>query len=188
MSVDFKSVFQLDNNFTKEQLKIAFLKKVQEINNNNNLSDIDKRFWVQEINKLYINGKRELAMRENNINLFDNQRQLNLFNRNNNLSDFNNIISNHINNFNDMISSMHNDIHNINNHNINNHNINNKNISNTGYFKSYKSVIGNDGIKYVQEIDKTINNDKIDSKIKTYKVDKDGKKIYINPNDVKQLK
>jgi len=171
MSVDYKTLFQLKDNFTKDQLKLAFLKKVDQINSNNNLSNIDKKFWLEQLNKMYIEGKNDLLHKQNNllnpINIFDT-------NFNNKLFNFNDMYSNHINNINNMFSSFDKLDKNI-------------NSNNTGYYKSYKSVIGNDGVRYVQEINKTVNNDKVDSKINTYKIDKNGNKVYLDPKEIKQI-
>jgi len=167
MSIGFKSLFQLKNNFTKEELKSAFLRKVQEVKDNKNLSEIDKKFWLEQLIKLYNDGKNELARNNNSTMIpFSND----IFN--NNLFNFNDIYSNHVN---QMISSFK-------NLDLNDTNITNNSI---GHSKSYRSFMGNDGIKYVEETTKSINNNKVNSKISTYKIDKNGNKIFIDPNEFK---
>jgi hypothetical protein len=65
--------------------------------------------------------------------------------------------------------------------------LNDKNITNNsiGHSKSYRSFMGNDGIKYVEETTKSVNKNKVDSKTTTYKIDKNGNKIFIDPNEFK---
>jgi hypothetical protein len=168
-TIGFKSLFQLKNNFTKEELKSAFLRKVQEVKNNNNLSEIDKKFWLEQLIKLYNEGKNELSGNNSMMLPFTND----IFN--NNFFNFNDIYSNHMN---QMISS------------FKNLDLNDKNITNSsiGHSKSYRSFMGNDGIKYVEETTKSVNNNKVDSKITTYKVDKHGNKTFIDPKEIKQIK
>jgi hypothetical protein len=170
MSIGFINLFQLKDNFTKEDLKSAFLRKVQEVKNNNNLSEIDKKFWLEQLIKLYNEGKNELARNNNSTMLpFSND----IFN--NNFFNFNDIYSNHMN---QMVSS------------FKNLDLNDKNITNSsiGHSKSYKSFMGNDGIKYVEETTKSVNNNKVDSKITTYKIDKNGNKTFIDPKEFTQIK
>ena len=171
-TIGFKSLFQLKNNFTKEELKSAFLRKVQEVKDNTNLTEIDKKFWLEQLIKLYNDGKNELSGNNSLMLPFSND----IFN--NNFFNFNDIYSNHVNQMNNMISS------------FKNLDVNDKNITNNsmGHYKSYRSFMGNDGIKYVEETTKSVNNNKVDSKISTYKIDKDGNKIFINPIEFKQIK
>jgi hypothetical protein len=169
MSIGFKNLFQLKDNFIKEDLKSAFLRKVQEVKDNNNLSEIDKKFWLEQLIKLYNEGKNELARNNSMMLPFSND----IFN--NNFFNFNDIYSNHMN---QMVSS------------FKNLDLNDKNITNNsiGHSKSYRSFIGNDGIKYVEETTKSINNNKVDSKIITYKIDKNGNKTFIDPKEFTQMK
>jgi hypothetical protein len=173
--IGFKKLFQLKDNFTKEELKSSFMKKVQEVNNNNNLSEIDKKFWLEQLIKLYNQGKNEFAKNNSTMIPFSND----IFN--NNFLNFNDIYSNHINqinNMNNMVSS------------FKNLDLNEKNITNSsiGHSKSYKSFMGNDGIKYVEETTKSVNNNKVNSKITTYKIDKNGNKTFIDPKEFTQIK
>jgi hypothetical protein len=47
------------------------------------------------------------------------------------------------------------------------------------YYKSYQTIITNDGITHVKEISESKNNDKVKKSNIEYKIDKDGKKMYI---------
>jgi len=155
----YKHIFNLQDNFTKEQLKNSYLIKINEIKNNTQMNNIDKQFWLQQLYHLYIQGKHDLSFRQFNNNLY----QIN----NNNFNQISNSIFSHFNNL----------------HQLTNNNLPGGNS--VGYYKSYKSVTGNDGITHVQETNKFMNNDKIKSQSLAYKIDKDGKKFFFNPNQIK---
>jgi hypothetical protein len=164
-TIGFKTLFQLKDNFTKEELKSAFMKKINDIQNNKNLSNIDKEYFLQELQKMYKQGKNELLYKNNLIMPFSN-----------NMLSYDNIFLNQMSDMNKMISSFQ-------KLNLNDNNFNNS----VGYQTSIRSVIGNDGVKYIEETTKTIKNNKVDIKTNTFKIDKNGNKIFINPNELKQI-
>jgi len=170
MSVNYKHIFNLKDNFTKEELKNSYLRKIQEVNNNIQIKAIDKQFWLQQLNSLYFQGKQDISRRHltNNFNLLANGFNQQLANG------FNQQLAN---GFNQQLAN-----------GFNQHNIqrtSNNGINSMGYSKSYKSVTGNDGITYVEESSKTINNDNVNTNYSSYKIDKYGRKTFINPNQIK---
>jgi len=212
MSVSYKHIFKLNNNFTKEELKKYYLLKINEDNNKIKMNNIDKQFWLQQLNNLYLQGKQDISKRQlnNNFNQQLSNQNPNNFNQqltNQNPNNFNQQLRNSFpNNLNTLFTNNLNTLftNNLNtsfNNNLNTNNLNtlftnnlntsfNNNLpigNSVGYSKSFTSVTGNDGITYVKEINKTINNDKVKSNHLSYKIDKDGNKTFINPNQIKNI-
>ena len=62
--VNYLRFFGLNEDYTKEELKSAYVKKVKEIDTLN-ISDIDKQFYIEQSYKLYKNAKYDLYNHDN---------------------------------------------------------------------------------------------------------------------------
>ena len=130
MSISPKIFFGLHDNYTITDLQNSYLKKKQEIISNQQLSDIDKQFWIENLYKLYVKGEQESYINNNQTNALLNNlnNQINMHHNQTNalFNDLNNQITmqnNHINQQQYNINQQH---YNINQHryNINQHRYN----------------------------------------------------------------
>lgn len=76
MSIDYKLFFELDDNFTENELKNAYGDKYNNLINST-LSNIEKKLYKKKLYKIY-----KIAKKNNNINFFKNNI---IFNDNNNI-------------------------------------------------------------------------------------------------------
>jgi hypothetical protein len=143
--MDYKTVFQLKDDYTKKDLKTSFLKKVNTIRHNKEFNNIDKQFHIEQLNKLYLQGKNDLLKDKQLITIpnFFTPFNFNLLN-----FDSSNFIPLQQLNIENTSSSI-------------------RNTENTSsYYKSYSSRMGKDGIRYIEEESRTIKNGKAEPIIK----------------------
>ena len=78
---DYYNLFGLNYNFNREQLTTAYTNKVNKINSSN-LSDSDKRFVLQQVQKYYEKADKDLTASEHRMNMYNYRRRMidNLFN------------------------------------------------------------------------------------------------------------
>ncbi len=179
-SVNFKELFGLKDNYNKEELKQAFIKKVTRIDKMD-IEPAEKELLLREYQKQYHRAKDYLAY-NNNFSGFTGLTDLTIRPTNPNFSGifnpieyFNNITKQHnkffkqFDNFIDDVSGR--------------PNISEKNNFQTKSFGtsySMKSVLNPDGSRTIIETTNKINDGKSDKKINSYKLDVNGKKIPID--------
>lgn len=66
--VNYLKFFDLNEDFTKEELKSAYIKKVKEIDALN-ISDFDKQFYIEQSYQLYRKAKNDLYYSNNLIDI-----------------------------------------------------------------------------------------------------------------------
>ena len=159
MNQDITKVFNLSKNYTKEELKNAFTKKIDQIKNMN-IPNFDKKILVDQYYQKYLIAKNNI---HNNHNIHNNQLnslQSNIFNHSHLINQFTKNLE----------------------QNLFNTNFDNKDMK--GYSYSYKSISSNNpNENVVVETKNTFNNGKIDKKISSYKIDSNGNKIPIEYNN-----
>jgi hypothetical protein len=158
MNQDITKVFNLSKNYTKEELKNALTKKIDQIKNMN-IPNFDKKILIDQYYQKYLIAKNNIH--NNQLNLL----QSNIFNHSHLINQFTKNLE-----------------QNLFNTNFDNTNFDNKNMK--GYSYSYKSISSNNpNENVVVETKNTFNNGKINKKISSYKIDSNGNKIPIEYNN-----
>ena len=169
MNQDITKTFNLSKNYSKEELKIAFTKKINQIKNMN-IPNFDKKILIDQYYQKYLIAKNNIYTINNNIYTINNNNQSILSPSS---------IFNHSHLINQFTKNLEQNLFNT---NFDNTNFDNKNMK--GYSYSYKSVSSNNpNENVVIETNNTFNNGKIDKKISSYKIDSNGNKIPIEYND-----
>ena len=167
MDLNYLTIFNLSENYSKDDLNKAFIEKIKNIDNLD-LNSEDKQLLMDG----YIHEYKIAKSFLNKNNFENNFGNLNLDFFNN----FNNNFNNFNNNFNSIINEFQANLYN----NTNNTNSTNSNVYSQSY--SINKVINN-GISTVIEKKNINDNGKIDNNISSFIIDKDGKNI---PIDYKQ--
>lgn len=126
MSTKYKHLFNLPDNFTKDQLKSSYITKLFEIQNNHQLKETDKFFIIDQYKELYNQAKYDIYVRDQQLIPLAKPIQ--------------------------QVES---------------------------YYSSYQSITNKDGITHVKKVSESKNNDKITKNNIEYKIDKNGRKMYI---------
>ncbi len=193
MPVDPKTFFNLNQNYTLEQLKNARNAKLNSVASSN-MSFNDKQAFSEQVIRLYKKAKKDLA-----TNLEQNQLSLQSQANNNPHSNFHSLFSpfsnlnsgfmSSSNIFNRMMQNMQhfeNSLRMNSGLNVNDTNPNNNGITSRSRVmsqsKSYSERTLADGTKIVIEVTKTNNNGQTNQVVKTYKVMPDGQLQQIDYN------
>jgi hypothetical protein len=64
MSISHVSLFGLNNDYSWNDLELAYNAKVAQINGNSGLNDLDRRLYLDQLNRYYRDAKNELTHRE----------------------------------------------------------------------------------------------------------------------------
>ena len=80
MSVNFRKFFNLKNGYTKDELVSSYNKKITEIDRMN-ISQVDKEYYKQNVNKSYLEANKYLNQKSNNFDIvnYSNNLFTNLF-------------------------------------------------------------------------------------------------------------
>lgn len=191
-SLTISKVFGISNNYTLEQLKIAYINIIEKLSKSDK-TQVEKELLYEQYNKLYKQGKQLFINRMsidtynesykqnqislNNFSLFDSVDRMNTFGYNNNQD----LISNPFTKFDKIFKNVSKQL-------INNTNPN-SNQSNQvySYASSYKSSTNPDGSITIIESKSETNNDKKNNIIKAYKKLNNGKIIPLTEDEMKQI-
>jgi hypothetical protein len=158
IEVCYRELFNLKENFTKDELKASFIQKIKYINNLN-IPQIDKKLLTQQYYNQYNLAKNYLYK---NINPFNN---LMISNMIPNMMPFESI-SNHLSSLTPESNT-------------------NTQMYSKSY--SYHSIQNPDGTRTVIESNNNYNNGKNDKKINSYKIDSKGNKTPIKMDNLKNI-
>lgn len=165
MSVSIYTLFNLKNNYNRDDLYRAYSAKMDEINKSN-LNPVDKLFMTENINEMYYKARSALLEKETReAQKQAQQNYLNLFNNDYFLSSyydtFNRLMESRINLFNKQIDEMSNKLSN--------------NNTVQGSTRSYNEKLLPDGSRLIVESVKTNKNGNIEENTTSYKRHKDGR-------------